>query len=82
MSRRVERRRFNVAIGADLRGRTLTREELSSMTIQARGMFGKFGHVRKSCIALADVLPVFCRHLVTGVAREFFFADVSGVRKV
>jgi len=52
------------------------------MTIQTRGMFGKLGHVRKSGVAFTNYVPVFGRHFMTRIAREFLFADVRGVRKV
>ena len=69
MARRVERRSFDVAIGTDLWCRSLAREELLAMTFQARFVFRKVG-------------DIFTRNLVTGIARELVFSDVSGMREV
>lgn len=72
MARRVVRCRLHVAVRADLGNRSLTCEELLSMTIQTRCVLGKVG----------DACVVFRRNLMTRIAREFFFSHVSGVRKV
>jgi len=69
MARRVERRDFDVAIGTDLRGRSLTREEFLAVTIQTRCVFRKVGDISTN-------------DLVTRTTREFFFSDVSRMRKV
>ena len=69
MARRVERRGFDVAVRTDLRNRSLAREELLSMTIQARCVFRKVGEI-------------FANYLVTRIALEFFFSHVSGMGKV
>ena len=72
MARRVVWRRLHVAIRTDLRNRSLSREELLSMTIQTRCVFRKVGD---ACVA-------FESNLVTRIARELFFTHMSGVRKV
>jgi len=77
ISRRVDGRRFHMAVGTDLRNRSLTREELLSMTIQTGAMFGKLRYIRKRRVAFADLLPVFGWELVTRVTCEFFFGNVS-----
>ena len=77
----VIRRRFDVAVGADLRSGSLAREELLSMAIQARCMFGKLGNISKRCVAFTNFLPVFSGKLVTRTTREVFFGNVSGMRK-
>jgi len=69
MARRVERRRFDVAVRTDLRNRSLAREELLSMTIQTR------------CV-LREVGDISTNNLVTRNALEFFFSHVSGVGEV
>src|SRR5262245_33726666 len=68
VSRRVERRSFDVAIGTDLRNRSLACEELLAMTTQTRRVFRKVG-------------DIFANAFVTRNTREFFFSDVSRVRK-
>src|SRR6185369_10014943 len=73
---------FDVTVRTDPRRRSLTREELLSMTIQTRRMLGKLGDIRKGRVAFANLFPVFAGKLMTRVAREFLFADVSGMRKV
>lgn len=73
---------FDVTVRTDPRRRPLTREELLSMTIQTRRMRGKFGDVRKRGVTFADLFPVCGGKLMTGVAREFLFADVSRMREV
>jgi hypothetical protein len=73
---------FDVTVRTDPRRRSLTREELLSMTIQTRRMLGKLGDVRKGRVAFANLFPVFGGKLMTRVTREFLFADVSGMRKV
>ena len=69
MSRRVERCDFDVAIGTDRGCGSLAREELLSMTIQARCVYRKVGEI-------------FASYLVTRIALEFFFSHVSGVGEV
>ena len=69
MARRVERRGFDVAVRTDPRNRSLAREELLPMTIQARYVFRKVGEI-------------FANYLVTRIALEFFFSHVSGMGKV
>jgi hypothetical protein len=54
-----------VTVRADFRDRSLAREELLAMTIQARCVFRKLGDVRKCCVAFAHFFPVFGRRLVT-----------------
>ena len=81
-SRRVAGRCFHVTVRTDPRNRSLVREELLSMTVQASCVFGKLGHVRKRRVALANFLPVFSGKIVTRTTREFLFVDVTRVRKV
>lgn len=69
MARRVVWCPLHVAVRTDLRNRSLTREELLSMTIQTRWVLRK-------------VSEIFANYLVTRVARKLFFSYVSGVRKV
>ena len=45
-------------------------------------MFGKLGDVGKRGVTFADVFPVLGGKLMTRVAREFLFADVSRMREV
>jgi hypothetical protein len=70
-----------VTIGTNLRNWSLAREELLPVAIQTRWMFGKLGHIGKRRIAFADGLPVFSGKLMTRVAGEFLFPDVSGMGK-
>ena len=65
ITRRLDRRRFHMAIGTNLRRRSLTREELLAVTTQARLMLRVFSHIRKSVIALAHVLPILRGKRVT-----------------
>ena len=81
-SRSIEWSDFDVTVRTDPRRRSLTREELLSMTIQTRRMLGKLGHIRKGRVTFADLLPVFGGKLVTRVTREFLFSNVRGMRKV
>jgi hypothetical protein len=71
-----------MTIRADLWDRSLTREELFSMTTQAGCVFRKLGDVRERGVAFAHLFPVFGRKLVTRATREFLFRNVSGMRKV
>ena len=81
-TRCVERRCFDVAVGANLWAPSLPREELLTMAVQAGGVFGKLRNIRKRVVAFPNFLPVLCRKLVTCAACKFFFPDVSGVSKV
>ena len=72
MARRVVWRPLHMAVRTDLRNRSLTREELLSVTIQTRGVLGK----------ISDACVVFGSNLVTRIALESFFSHVSGVGKV
>ena len=76
-ARRISRRHLHVTIGTDPGSWSLTREELLSVAIQTRCMFGKFGDVRKRRIAFADLLPVVGGKLVTRVTPEFLFGHMS-----
>ena len=65
MACRVIRGAFYMAVGTNPGNWSFARKELLPVTIQAGCMFGKFCHIRKCCVALADVLPVFGWKLVT-----------------
>jgi len=65
LARCVERRCFDVTIGADLWAGSLAREELWAMAVQAGSVFGKLRNVRKRVVAFANFLPVPGRKLVT-----------------
>ena len=75
-------RRLYMAVGTDLWNRSLAREELPAMTVQARGMFGKFSYIRKRSVALPNILPILSGKLVTRTTSELFFRNVSRMRKV
>ena len=64
VARCVERRCFDVAVGADLWAGSLAREELWAMAVQAGGVFGKLRNIRKRVVAFPNFLPVLCRKLV------------------
>jgi hypothetical protein len=70
-----------VAVNADLRNWSFVREKLLSMTIQARRMFRKLGHIRKRRVAFANVFPIPGGKLMTRATRELLFRNVSGMRK-
>ena len=80
VTRSIDRRGLHVTVRTDPGSRSLAREELLSMAVQTRRMFGKLSHIRKS-VAFADFFPVPGGKLVTRVTREFLFSNVSGMRK-
>jgi len=54
-----------MTVGTDLRNRSSARKELLTVTIQTGCMFGKFGYIGKSSVALSNFLPILRGKLVT-----------------
>src|ERR1051325_9919575 len=77
VKRSVNRCRFHMTVGTDLRNGSLAGEELSPGAVQARGGFGKLGDIRKRCVAFANFFPVLRRKLVTRRTRELLFSNMS-----
>src|ERR1044072_8933964 len=58
------------------------REKLTAMTFETCRVLWKIGNICKCGIALPNVLPVFGRHFMTGIARKLLGNGVRGVRKL
>src|SRR6185369_2206416 len=69
-ARRISRARFDVAIRADARRRSLTCKELRPVTGDARLVLGKLRDIRKSVALFAHGFPVWRWKLMTGLTFE------------
>jgi hypothetical protein len=52
------------------------------MAIKTRRVLRKLGDILECGVALTNLLPVGSRKLVAPLARQLFFCDVSGMRKL
>jgi len=70
-----------VAISTNAGSRPFARKELRTMAIQAGGVFGKIGDVRKGFVSLANLFPVLRRKLMTVITCQLLFVDVRLMRE-
>ena len=69
-ARRISRARFDVAIRADARRRSLACKELRPMTGDAGLVLGKLRDIRKSVALFAHGFPVWRGKFMTGLTLE------------
>lgn len=79
---RVTRTVGDMAVRADYRRGSFTREKLRAMAIQTGGVLGKIAGVGERCIAGAHFLPVLRGNCVTGAACQFLCDNVSLMREL
>lgn len=78
---RIARTDGDMAVEANHRRGSFTREELFAMTIQARRVLGKIGDILESCLSFAHFLPILRRNFVTRTAFQLLGNNMSAMRE-